>query len=104
METCNFEIFHEFWEDFVFKNLILTIIKASLVGYWTFLIILKEITKPSGKFLRVWAKSQLRFEISEKILKTTYRNLNGKLFFAHFLSDFLTFVILYSLENNPIFL
>ena len=26
---------------------------------------LKEIKKPSGKFFRVWAKNQLRFEIGE---------------------------------------
>ena len=35
------------------------------------LIILKEIKKPSDKSLRVWAKTQLRFEIFEKILKFT---------------------------------
>ena len=49
-----------------------------LAGYWKSLIILKEIKKRSGKYLRVWAKNQLRFEIFEKIFKFTYKNLNGK--------------------------
>ena len=37
--------------------------------FWKSLIILKEIKKPSGKSLRVWAKNQLRFEIFEKIFE-----------------------------------
>ena len=36
--------------------------------------------------MRVWVKSQLRVEIFEKILKFTYKNLNGKLIFTNFLS------------------
>ena len=65
------------------------------MDYWKSLIILKEIKKPTGKFLRVWAKNQLRFEIFEKILKFTYKNLNGKLIFYLFsLPSSMTFVIL----------
>ena len=40
----------------------------------------------SGRSFRVWAKNQLRFEISEKILKFTSINLNEKLIFFLFLS------------------
>ena len=54
---------------FLFKKVILITIKVRLVAYWKTLLILKEIKKPSGKSLRVWAKNQLRFEIVEKILK-----------------------------------
>ena len=46
--------------------------------FWKDLINLKESKKPSDKFLRVWAKNQLGFEIFEKILKFTFKNLNGK--------------------------
>ena len=52
--------------------------------FWKALIILKEINKPSDKFLRVWAKNQLRFENFEEILKFTCKNLNGKLIFYPF--------------------
>ena len=52
--------------------------------FWKILIILKQIKKPTGKFLRVLAKNQLRFDIFEKILKCTIKNLNGKLIFTHF--------------------
>ena len=65
--------------------------------FWKPLIILKEIKKPSGKYLRVWAKNQLIFEIFEKIWKFTYKNLNGKLIFYPFsLPSSRTFVILYT--------
>ena len=66
--------------NFYLKKLILIKIKASLMEFWKSLIILKEIKKSSGKFLNVWAKNQLRFEIFEKILKFTYKNLYGKFF------------------------
>ena len=56
----------------------------SLVGNWKSLIILKEIKKHSSKFLQILAKTQLRFEIFEKNLKFTYKNLNGKLIFYPF--------------------
>ena len=36
----NFENFHELWEYFLFKKLILIIIKMWFVGYWKSLIIL----------------------------------------------------------------
>ena len=52
--------------------------------FWKYLLILKEIKQPSGEFLRVWAKNQLRFEIFEKILKFTYKNLNENLIFYPF--------------------
>ena len=62
-----------------------------------YLIIIKETKKPSGKFLRVLAKNQLRFEISEKILKFTYKNLNWKLIFSQYSrQSSRTFVILYT--------
>ena len=56
--------------------------------FWKDLIILKESKKPNDRFLRVWAKNQLRFEIFEKILKFTCKNLNGKLIFYPFFSHF----------------
>ena len=84
METCKIlKIFMNFY----FKKLILIKIKASL-EFWKSFIILKEIKKPRGKFLRVWAKNQLRFEIFQKILKFTYKNLNGKEIFTFFSSIF----------------
>ena len=59
------------------------------------LIMLKEM-KTSDKFLRVWAKNQLSFQIFEKILKFTCKKLNGKLIFYPFsLPSSRTFVILY---------
>ena len=65
--------------------------------FWKYLIILKEIKKPSGKFLHVWAKNQWRLKFFEKILKFTYKNLNGKLLFYPFsLPSTRTFVILYT--------
>ena len=57
--------------NFYSKKLILIKIKASLMEFWKFLILLKERKKASGKFLSIWAQNQLRFEISEKILKVT---------------------------------
>ena len=48
-------------------------IKSKVDGVFkSFNKILKEIKKPSGKFLRVRPKNQLRFENFEKILKFTY--------------------------------
>ena len=44
----------------------------------------KRNKETSGKFLRVWAKNQLRFEIFEKSLKFIYKNHNGKLIFDQF--------------------
>ena len=64
------------------------------MAFWKALINLKEIKKPSGKFLRVWAINQLWFEIFQKILKFTYKNLNGKLLFYPFsLPSYSIFVI-----------
>ena len=71
--------------------------------YWKALIILKEIKKTSGKFLCVWAKTQLRFEIYERIFKFTYKILNGKLIFYLFsLPSSRTFVILYTSGTSQI--
>ena len=73
--------------------------------WWKSLIILKEFKKPSGKLLRVWAKNQSGLKFVEKILKFTYKNLNGKLNFYPFSNPFSeTFAILYSLKNKTIFL
>ena len=52
-----FDNFHILWENFLFKKLILIIIKVSFVGYWKYLLNLLEIKKPSGKFLHVWGKN-----------------------------------------------
>ena len=56
------------------------------MGYWKSLLILSKIKKASGKFLRAWGKNQLRFEMFEKIVKSAYKNLNGKFIFTNFLS------------------
>ena len=65
--------------------------------FWKALIILEEIKKPSDKFLLVWAKTQLRFDVFEKILKFTCKNLNRTLIFYPFsLTSSRTFVILYT--------
>ena len=57
-----------------------------------------------AKFLRVWAKNQLRFEIFQKILIFKYENLNGKLNFYQFSSDPPGPLSFYTaLENNTIF-
>ena len=83
METCKvLKIFMHFY----LKKLILLKIKASLMELWKSLIILKEIKKPNGKFLRVLAINQLRFEIVENILKFTYKIPVENGFFTHFLS------------------
>ena len=37
--------------------------------YWKSLIILKEVKKPRGTFLRVWAKNKARFENSWEIFE-----------------------------------
>ena len=98
----NFEKSHEFLANFDFKKLILIMVR--LVSYWKSLIIQKEIKKPSGKSLRFWAKNQLRFEIFEKMFKFTYKNLNGKLIFSHFLSHLPGLLSFYTpLEHNKIF-
>ena len=52
--------------------------------YLNSLIILKENKKPSGKYLRVWAKIQLRFGAFDNAFKYTCENLNGKLMFYPF--------------------
>ena len=65
----------------------------------------KKVKKPSGKFLRVWAKNQWGLKFVEKILKFTYKNLNGKLPFFLFLSHLPGPLSFYTaLENNTIFL
>ena len=67
------------------------------MGYWKWLIILKEIKNPSGKSLRVWAINQWKLKIFEKILKFTYKNLNGKwIFYPFYIRSPSTFVILYN--------
>ena len=91
---------------FLFKMLMLIIIKALLVAYRKSLIILKEIEKLSGKFLRVWAKNQLRFKIFRENFKIYIQKISiENLFFTHFLSDLPRPLSVYTtLENNIIFL
>ena len=77
-------------EIFYFQKLILNtnygkldaLMKISFVN-------LKEIRKPRGKILSVWAKYKIGFEIFEKNFEFTYENLNTKLIFNPFLSDIL---------------
>ena len=91
----SFETFHEILANFDLKKLILIKIKASLMKFRKDLIILTEFKKHSDIFLRIWAKNQLRFEIFEKILKFTCKNLNGKLIFhpfSHIFQDFCHFI------------
>ena len=97
MQKCffNSEDFHEFLANYDLKTLVLIKINAGLTESLMFLIGPKEIQKPRGKILRVWAKNQLRFEIFDKFLKFKYKNLNGKLIFDQFsLLSSRTFVIL----------
>ena len=55
--------------------------------------------------MRVLAKNQLRFEISEKTFACTYENLNGKFILTDFLSGLPGPLSFYTaLENNIIFL
>ena len=69
-------------------------INEKFIIFWK---ILKEIKKPSGKFLRVWAKNQWGLKFVEKILKFTYKTHNGKLIFNPFsLQSSRPFVILYT--------
>ena len=88
---------HEILANFDLKKLGLIKIKA----IWKDFIILKESKKPSDKFLRAWAKNQLRFEIFEKTLKFTCKNLNGKLIFYPFFTNFLWFFHFIHLWNIP---
>ena len=74
-------MFSGFLTNFDWKRLILIKIKATLLQFRKFIISLKENKKACRRILRVWETNQLRFEIFEKILKFTYRNLNGKLIF-----------------------
>ena len=37
MKPWIFDNFHELWEHFLFKKLILIIIKVSVMGYWNYL-------------------------------------------------------------------
>ena len=103
MENCRILKHHEILANFDLKKLILIKIQAILMELWTDLIILKESKKPSDKILRVWAKNQLSFEISEKILKFTCKNLIGKLiFYPLFLPFSRTFSFYTPLEHTKI--
>ena len=69
------------------------------------LIIFKEIRNPSGKFLRVSAKNELKFEMFEKILKLIRKSSLKNWFFIHFLSDLPGLLSFYSaLDYTTIFL
>ena len=80
----NFETVIGTAANFDLKKLLLIKIKAILMEFWKDLVIFRESKKPSGKFLCGWAKIQLGFEIFEKTLKFTCKNLNGKLIFSPF--------------------
>ena len=84
----NIETFHEMLANFDLKKRTLIKIKAILMEFWKDLINLKESKKPSDKSLRVLVKTRLIFEIPEKTLKFTCKNLNGKLIFYPFFSHF----------------
>ena len=66
------------------------------MGYCKSFITLKEIKKPSGKPLRVWAKYKWLFEIFEKILKFTFEDHNEIEFYPFSILSSRTFVILCS--------
>ena len=57
-------------------------INLRLMAYWKSLLTLKEIKRPSGKFLEF----KLRLEICVKIFEFRYENLNEKLIFNRVLS------------------
>ena len=68
METSQLlKIFMKYERIFTWKKLILIKVKASLMDYWKSLSIIKEIMKPNGKYLRILATNQLRFEIFDKL-------------------------------------
>ena len=90
---------------FLFKKLILIIIKVRMMGYWKSIIILNENKKPSGKFLGVWPKINADLHFLRNFKKCTYENLNWKFIFTQFLSDFPgPLSVNTALENNTIFL
>ena len=60
------KLFMKFYRILTWK-LILIKIKAILMELWKALIIFKEIKQPCDKYLLVWTKNQLRFEIFDKI-------------------------------------
>ena len=92
----NFESFHEILANFDLKKRILIKIKAILMEFCKDLIILKETKKPSDKFLHVWAKNQLRFEIFEKILEIYMQKSQWKIDFLSIFLIFQDFFILYT--------
>ena len=75
----------------------------SLVGYWKSLILLKEINKPSGKFLRVWAKNKLRFEIFRENFKIYIQKSQWKIdfltIFSPIFQEFCHFIHLWSIQK-----
>ena len=66
------KIFRSYGTIFDFQNLIQIKIKARLMVYWKHVVTLKGIKKHSGRLLLVWAKNQIRFEISEKKFECIY--------------------------------
>ena len=64
----------------------------------------KEIKKPGGKPLRVWAQNQLRFEIFEKNFENFIRKFRLDIIFGQFV-DFPGILSFYTaMENKTIFL
>ena len=59
-------------------------------------IILKEFKNPRAMLLRVWAKNQWGLKFVEKILKFTYKSLNGNFTFSIFYPIFQELCHVYS--------
>ena len=72
MGTCNFWKFFIHYANFWFSEAHLNNKQSKFDVYCKSLVILKEI-KNTGKFLRVWAKNQLRFEIFLENFKINIR-------------------------------
>ena len=76
-----------------------------LMVYWKSLIILKEIMKPSGKVLRVWAKNPIKIWNFWENFKISIRKSQWKIDFSSFLYDVPGPLRVHTaLDNNIIFL
>ena len=74
------------------------------MDFWKSLIILKEIEKPTGKYLRFSAKTQLKLEIFEKRFKFTYKTSMESWFLTYFLSHLPWLLSFYThLEHTKFF-
>ena len=72
--------------------------------FWKSLVIRKEIRKPSGKFLRVWAKNQWGLKFVEKLWNLHIEISMENWLFTHLLSHLPWPLWFYTAqENNTIF-